>query len=92
MNRIVKYGQTIDCKKECFRFALSYVDPSFYTYTLLDLGDAAALVVGNLAFVGFIGAIVIHGARPKAVIDFVTGQLKGHLIIFLRFFLRGWFL
>ena len=38
----------------------------------LNLGDAAALVVGDLAFIWLVGPVVIHVAWPEATVDFVA--------------------
>ena len=53
-------------------FQFSRLDGNLSCDALLDLGDAAALVVGNLAFIGLVGPVVIHGARPEAVVDVIA--------------------
>ncbi len=56
---------------EGFKFA--YLDGDFPFDALSDLGDEAALVVGDLAFIGFVGPVVLHVAWPEAAVDLVTG-------------------
>ena len=56
---------------EGFQFA--YLDGDLPCNTFLDLSDAATLVVGDLAFVGLVGPVVLHGAGPEASVDLVAG-------------------
>ena len=53
-------------------FKFPRFDGDFSRDAFLDLCDAAALVVRYLAIIGLVGAIVIHGARPEAAINFVA--------------------
>ena len=55
---------------QCFQFP--GIDGNFPRDALPDLGDAAALVVGDLALVRFVGPVVLHGTGPEAVVDFVA--------------------
>ncbi len=55
---------------QCFQFPR--LDGDLIHDALLDLGDAAAFVIGDLALIGFVGPVILHGAGPKTPIDFVT--------------------
>ena len=57
-------------ENQCLQF--SRFNGDFPCDALLDLGDATALVIGYLTFIGFIGTVVLHGTGPKAAVDFVT--------------------
>ena len=53
-------------------FQFPRIDGDLPCDTLPDLGDAAAFVVGDLALVRFVGAVVLHGTGPEATVDFIS--------------------
>ncbi|HBJ74363.1 MAG TPA: hypothetical protein DDY86_02300 [Syntrophaceae bacterium] len=49
-------------KDQGLQFSRFYGD--FFRDGFPDLGDEAALVVGDLALVRFVGPVVLHGTKP----------------------------
>ena len=67
VQHIPHFGPRYD---ESFQFTQRHFN--FTRNALLDLSDTAALVVRYLTVVRLVGTIIIHGAGPEAMVDFIT--------------------